>query len=225
MSRTWIILLIVISLLVFMFWPNQEKPQQPAPDQIQMMPWDVEFSTTGNSIVMGLEIGRSTPEDASEIFARRGELALFADQGGSLSAESFFSELTTGGLSGRIILNLELSKAELELMAKRSVKRKTMETGSIKYTPNREDRLKLLTLTIRSITYIPYIDLDIDIIESRFGKPEQITQSSTGQTHLLYPARGMEVILDSVGKEVIQYVNRDDFSRLQKSLNKSVSSP
>lgn len=218
MSRTWIISLIVISLLVVLFWPNQEKPQQAS--QPQMMPWDVTFSSNGNSRVMGLEIGRSTPADASEVFARRGELALFADEGGGLSAESFFSELTTGGLSGRIILTLELDKTELELMAKRAVKRKPMETGSIKYTPNRDDRLKLLNLPIISVTYIPYIDLDMGIIESRFGKAEDTRHSATGQTHLLYPSRGMEVILDDVGKEVIQYVNRNEFSRLQRSLNR-----
>lgn len=216
MSRTWLISLIIIFLLVFMFWPNQDPPRQAS---LAQMPWDVKFSVNGNSRVMGLEIGLSTPADASEVFARRGELALFADASGQLSAESFFSELTTGGLSGRIILTLELTKTELELMAKRAVKRKTMDSGSIKYTPNRDDRLKLLKLPIVGVTYIPYIDLDMEIIESRFGIPEQITRSSTGQAHLLYPGRGMEVILDDAGKEVIQYVNRDEFSRLIRSLN------
>jgi len=216
MSRKWIVSLIIICLLVFLLWPNQERERE---SSVAMMPWDIEFSSSGKSRVMGLEIGSSTPADASEVFARRGELALFADEGGTLSAESFFSELTTGGLSGRIILNLELDKAELEQMAKQAVKRKTMETGSIKYTPNREDRLRLLSLPIISITYIPYVDLDMSIIESRFGKPEQIVTSVTGQKHLLYPQRGMEIILDESGKEVIQYVNRDEFSRLQKALN------
>ncbi|MDH5183426.1 MAG: hypothetical protein OEX12_05995 [Gammaproteobacteria bacterium] len=223
MSRTWIISLIVTCLLVFMLWPNQEKPQQAS--KAQMMPWDVEFSSNGHSRVMGLEIGRNTPADASEVFARRGEIALFADDGGRMSAESFFSELTSGGLSGRVILTLDLDKAELELMAKRAVKRKAMDSGSIKYTPNRDDRLKLLTLPIVSVTYIPYIDLDMGIIESRFGKPEEIIRSASGQTHLLYPARGMEIILDDRGKEVIQYVNRDEFSRLKKALNERVSNP
>lgn len=222
MNRRWLVSLIVLCLLVFLFWPNQEKERE---SSITEMPWDVGFSSTGNSRIMGLEIGASTPADASEVFARRGELALFADKNGSLSAESFFSELTTGGLSGRIILALELDKAELEIMAKRAVKRKTMDTGSVKYIPNRDDRLRLLTLPIVSITYIPYIDLDMDIIESRFGKPEQSLQSPTGQLHLLYPSRGMEIILDDVGKEVIQYVNRDEFYRIQKALNEQVSKP
>ncbi|MDH5360744.1 MAG: hypothetical protein OEX03_09280 [Gammaproteobacteria bacterium] len=222
MSRKWIVSLIIISLLIFLLWPNQERVRE---SSVAMMPWDIEFSSTGKSRVMGLEIGTSTPADASEMFARRGELALFADEGGTLSAESFFSELTTGGLSGRIILNLDLDKAELEKMAKQAVKRKTMETGSIKYTPSREDRLSLLTLPIVSITYIPYIDLDMNIIESRFGKPDQIVTSVTGQKHLLYPLRGMEIILDDDGKEVIQYVNRDEFSRIEKALNERNTNP
>lgn len=222
MSRKWIVSLIIISLLIFLLWPNQERVRE---SSVAMMPWDIEFSSTGKSRVMGLEIGTSTPADASDMFARRGELALFADEGGTLSAESFFSELTTGGLSGRIILNLDLDKAELEKMAKQAVKRKTMETGSIKYTPSREDRLRLLTLPIVSITYIPYIDLDMNIIESRFGKPDQIVSSVTGQKHLLYPLRGMEIILDDDGKEVIQYVNRDEFSRIEKALNERNTNP
>lgn len=217
MNRKGFVVLIILCLLVFLLWPRAEKTERPI--VVQQMPWQVEFSGDGHSQVLGLEIGRTTPSQASDVFEQRGELALFADKEGTLSAESFFSELTTGGLSGRVILTLMLEKSELEVMATRAVKRKVMDTGSIKYIPNREDRLRLLDLPIVSITYIPYIDLDMELIESRFGVAEERAESPRGQIHLLYPSRGMEIIYDQRGKEVIQYVNRDDFSRLKAPLD------
>jgi hypothetical protein len=54
----------------------------------------------------------------------------------------------------------------------------------------------------------------------RFGAPaERIRQGETLE-HFLYPARGLDIVLDSKGKEVLQYVAPADFARLRAPLGK-----
>jgi hypothetical protein len=58
------------------------------------------------------------------------------------------------------------------------------------------------------------------VILQRFGAPaERIRQGETLE-HFLYPAQGLDIVLDSKGKEVLQYVAPADFARLRAPLGK-----
>ena len=62
--------------------------------------------------------------------------------------------------------------------------------------------------------------MDEAIILQRFGTPaERIRQGETLE-HFLYPDKGLDLVLDSKGKEVLQYVAPADFARLRAPLGK-----
>lgn len=208
-----IISLAVIAALTFLFWPSPERgPKQTGKE---LLPWESQLNENGHISVMGVEIGDTTLKQARKLLGGRAEVALFQDKGnGQLSAEAFFSEVTSGGLSGRIIVGLAVPGDRLYLMAERADKRKPMETGNIKLQPHWQDRDELADSVIKSVTYIPYIDLDDEVIRSRFGEPKRTLETQQGILHYLYPQKGLDVLLDPNGKEVIQYVNPADFTEL-----------
>jgi hypothetical protein len=211
LSHKTIIALAILALLVFLFWPSPERgPRQTG---TTMMPWEVQQTADGHIRVMGVELGVSTLNDARKALGSQGEMALFEDQHG-LSAEGFFSEFTSGGLSGRIIVALALPQNQLRLMAGRATKREPTETGSIKMRPHWQDQDALGASVIRSLTYIPYVDLDDEVIRSRFGEPARTLRVDEQRVHYLYPDKGLDLLLDRKGKEVVQYVDPAQFAAL-----------
>ena len=71
---------------------------------------------------------------------------------------------------------------------------------------------------IRSIAFIPSTNLDEATILQRFGAPAERLRGGEHIEHFLYPARGLDVVLDAKGKELPQYVAPRDFARLRQPL-------
>jgi len=211
LNQKTIIVLAILALLAFMFWPSPERgPRQRGE---VLMPWDLQRTADGHIRVLGMETGVSTLDDARRALGSQGELALFQDERG-LSAEGFFSEFTSGGLSGRLIVSLEVSDKQLQLMVGRATKREPTEAGAYKLRPDWQDYKTLGASVIRSITYIPYVDLDDGVIRSRFGEPPETVQVDSDRVHYLYPDKGLDILLDAKGKEVLQYVDPARFAEL-----------
>jgi hypothetical protein len=58
-------------------------------------------------------------------------------------------------------------------------------------------------------------------VTSRFGRPSERIRSSESVEHYLYPDRGLDVVLDSKGKELLQYVAPQQFELLREPLLRS----
>jgi hypothetical protein len=181
------------------------------------MPWDLQRTSDGHSRVLGMVIGVTTLDGARKVLGSEGKVALYQDQKG-YSAEGFFSEFTSGGLSGRIIVSLDVPDDKLQQMAGRATKREPTKAGAYKLRPHWQDYQALGDSVIKSITYIPYVDLDDEVIRSRFGEPAQTVQVDEERTHYLYPDKGLDLILDKNGKEVVQYVDPAKFGELSEPL-------
>jgi hypothetical protein len=59
------------------------------------------------------------------------------------------------------------------------------------------------------------------MITQRFGQPAERIKAGTTFEHLLYPDRGLDIRLDTEGKEVLQYVAPRDFTRIREPLLKA----
>lgn len=191
---------------------------QQAPPTRQIYPWQITSLPDGNSRVFGLEFNHSTLEDAQQILGNRHDEALFANADGGLSLEIYFNEVTLGGLSGRFVLTLSATQDELAAIRQRAVNRKRTESGALRYRPAPEDRHRLFAMPISALSYIPYVDLDEELVRQRFGTPDEIITLAGGKRHLLYPDKGLDLLLDEDGKELLQYVAPRDFGRLREPL-------
>ena len=57
----------------------------------------------------------------------------------------------------------------------------------------------------------------------RFGEPLRRIQEAGGISHWLYPDKGLDIAINPDGKEVLQYINPADFSRIIEPLQNNAA--
>lgn len=208
-------LLVTGLLLLVLIILQAPTPTQSPPSNAY--PWQVEITNSGHSRVFGVELASTTLQQVIQHFQQEPEVALF-ETGQQLTLEAYFKDVRLGGLSARYVLTLDSPAEQLTTMRERAYKRKVLESGSARYTLVATDVQQVLQWPVKSLSYIPYVNLQPELIEQRFGKPARIIQTSNTISHYLYPDMGLDLILDSDGKEVLQYVLPAEFDQLVKPL-------
>ena len=183
-----------------------------------LYPWQVKAVGNGHSQVFGLELGKATFSEAQDIMGRRYDAAIFENRDGSLSLELFYKEITLGGLTAKFVLTLDASEKALKRLKGRPLKKEIMESGVTKYITAKNDSDKFMTMKIKAITYMPITNLDEDIIAKRFGEPAEKIQTHNSAHHWLYPEKGLDIIINVEGKEVLQFVPPKEFGKLVRPL-------
>ena len=184
----------------------------------QTYPWQIKITPAGNTQVLGIELDKTPLGIAASTIKRRYELGLFESKQGKLSLEAYFNEVTRGGLSGKLIVLLDADDAQLQAFKTNSLKAKPQESGELKYGLLRKDQKLAEQLLVSSLSYIPYVNLDKELIEKRFGMADKIVKSKDGLTHYIYLKKGLDVIYNDDGKEILQYVSPKNIKQLLKPL-------
>ena len=89
-----------------------------------------------------------------------------------------------------------------------------------KYILHHDDLALAWRAPIASVTFIPAASLDEQTVLRRFGAPAERIRVDERVEHFLYPDKGLDLALDSKGKEVLQYVAPRQFARLREPLIK-----
>jgi hypothetical protein len=207
-----------VLFLVLTFLPRSLS-DTPA-DAAQGLPWQIDVLPDGTSRVFGLTIGTSTLADARARFGNEGDLAIVAAPGESGTVEAFYGDVALGVITGKLVLTAEMSEQLVESMWQRARKVEYMRSSTKKATLTDEDADLAERAPIRAIAFIPTVNLDQDMVLQRFGRPTERIRSSEVVEHFLYPDRGLDIILDSEGKELLQYVAPQQFERLRAPLLK-----
>lgn len=224
MSRRKITAGVVVALVAVLAAPLLFPPTQEVPPPITHgMPWQVALPGPGQSRVFGLTLGggaASTLADARRLAAEAPKLALLTPQDAPPALEAYFESVSFGALTGRLVLSIAAPTADLEAMRANAAKTGHLDSGIRKYALHESDRERAERMPLAAIAFIPSAGLDEAVILQRFGTPaERIRQGETLE-HFLYPAQGLDVVLDSKGKEVLQYVAPAEFARLRAPLGR-----
>lgn len=184
-------------------------------------PWLVTAHPDGSSEALGLQLGTGTLADVRQRFGADTQIAIIAAPGEDGSLEAFVDPAQAGFIAGKLVVTAALpasTSATLSSLRERALKSEFMESTTRKYTLRPEDEALALQARIVALNFIPQASLDADIILARFGTPAARLRSNERQEHFLYPDKGLDVILDSEGKELLQYVAPRDFERLRAPL-------
>ncbi len=208
--------LTIAALAVPFFLPGGPGPAPGEADQ--GLPWQVEALPGGRSRVFGLVLGDATLEDARARLGKGMQVAIVVAPGEPASLEAFHDQVNAGFVLGRMVLGTKLPLPSIEAMLARAKKAEYMESTTRRVTLNDEDMAAALAATVSAIAFVPTVQLDEAMVLQRFGQPAQRLRSSPTTEHFLYPERGLDLVLDSAGKEVLQYVAPRDFERLRAPL-------
>jgi len=204
----------ILSILLFVgsfFTPGK-------PSDKNDLPWHIEHPAPDTVRIFGLTLGLSTTNEAEQRFQEEAKPSLFKSPSGQLVAEMFFEQVTLAGLKAKIVISIAVPDAELQGMYERGLRMSGTGSGK-KITLAPDDVGRVRALPISSLTYMPSVRLEEEIISKRFGQPNQrIKEKKSGAVHWLYPQHGLDITLGSEEKPVLQYVPPKDFDKLLQPL-------
>ncbi|MDR1648535.1 MAG: hypothetical protein LBR88_10990 [Zoogloeaceae bacterium] len=202
----------VLLLGIGWFLPSPQPAAVSDPENF--LPWQIRVEeATGQSEVFGLKPGISTLAEAQVRFGGDPELGIIVPPGDVAALEAYYARVELGVLQGRLLLRLAATPETLKAMLQRAPKAEYMESNTRRASLAAEDLVLAQATPIAALTFIPNANLDEDTIRKRFGPPVEILKTSENLTHFLYPGKGLDVILDAKGKEVLQYVAPRDFAK------------
>jgi hypothetical protein len=103
-------------------------------------------------------------------------------------------------------------------LRQRAIKSVHMDSSTRKYILHPDDLALAWSAPIAGITFIPAVSLDEQTVLRRFGVPNERIRVDERVEHFLYPEKGLDLALDSKGKEVLQYIAPRQFARLREPL-------
>lgn len=209
-------LVIFLAMIVIAFL-SLKPDSEHATDIIQGLPWQIEVLPDGDSNVFGVTLGQSSLADARQQLGDDMTLAIIVAAGqDSGGLEMFYSRYTAGVFSGQLILAADLEPATLARLTERAIKSEYMKSGARKFTLDPADLPVAFRSPLASMTFIPTANIDEDSAVKRFGPATETIRPGEQVTQLRYPDKGLVLIINENGKEVLQYVAPRDFERLIK---------
>lgn len=215
-----IALAIIVAALAILLGPVvwQFTHYQPQDVPSSGLPWQIETLPGGEAQVFGLTLGRSTLADARARFGTEMQLAVIAEPGEDGNVEGYYESVTAGFVAGKLIVTAELSPELIAGMRERAPKTQYMQSTTRRATLAPADEAAALAAPIRGLAFIPGAQLDEAVILERFGQPAERIRVNAHQEHLLYPGKGLDLVLDSKGRELLQYVAPARFEALRAPL-------
>ncbi len=216
-----VIALILAALVIPFLIPGIGK--QAGVDPNVNLPWQIEIDGQGGSRVFGIRPGQQTLAEVRAVLGGEPEIAIIAapDEVGSI--EAYYAQLPLGFVMARVILTVEAAPEVIAAMRERALKAEHMESTTRKIRLHPDDLTAVGAMQVKAVSVIPTVNLDEATIVQRFGQPAERLPVSDKRTHLLYPERGLDVVVDADGKELLQYVAPRDFALLREPLLKAAA--
>lgn len=185
---------------------------------IKGLPWQIELLPDGTSKVFGITLGQSTLGEAHKQLGDDMELAIIVVAVDDSGLEMYYSRYTAGVFSGKLILAADVSPATLKQLLGRAARAEYMGSGARKFHLNPDDLPLAYQAAVKSMTFIPAIALDEQTALKHFGTPAETIRRGDQVTHLLYPGKGLDLIINKDGKDILQYVAPRGFTELREPL-------
>ena len=211
-----IIALILVALVVPFLIPGLAKQDGLNPETD--LPWQIEVDGQGGSRVFGLQPGVSTLAQVKQKLGNEVEVAIIAEPNETGALEAYYGQVSLGFVLARVIVTVDAPEAAIVAMRERALKAQHMESTTRKITLHPDDLAVINDLPIKAVSVIPTVNLDEATVTQRFGQPGERLVVSEKRVHLLYPEKGLDVVVDADGKELLQYVAPRDFSMLRAPL-------
>jgi hypothetical protein len=176
-------------------------------------PWAVQVDPAGRSRVFGLDLPGSTLATARGQFGDELQIAVMARRGQAGALEAYHETFSAGFISGRLLLAADPGAGAAAAWQARAAKQTPVDGNTVRYTLAADDLAAALRSPLVGITFIPAAQLDAETVRARFGEPAERLASGERLVQWMYPAKGLAVLLDSQGREVLQYVAPGDFDQ------------
>ncbi|MBL8315017.1 MAG: hypothetical protein JNK55_14825 [Rubrivivax sp.] len=175
-------------------------------------PWQIETPAPGLTRVMGLSLPGSTLAQLRLRWGGDLKVALVSQDDGRLALEGYVERFETGGVNGRLLLSFDTSaQAAAAAQWRDAVPGVPQPSGARQHALGEPAIQELGAAALLGVSYIPQARLDAATVQARFGPPAARLAEGERLQHWLYPTLGLAVLMDSQGRNVLQYVAPADF--------------
>jgi hypothetical protein len=182
-------------------------------------PWQIEALADGGLQALGLVVGHSTLGDAVQRYGMDTQVAVVAAPNEDGHLEAYVDPAQADFVSGKLVVSAQATPEQLQGWRSRAVKAEFMESTTRRYILSTNDLVQAMKAKVVGLSFIPQARLDVNAVISRFGEPAERISVNTHTEHLLYPSKGLDVMVDTDGKELLQYVAPLEFNeRLRQPL-------
>jgi hypothetical protein len=191
--------LTIAGIGALLFIPSQ---QAPAP-----MPWQITIMPDGKSQVFGIHIGTTTYSHTKELFHEFGKIAAFSEEGKVSTVEAFFDSIHLAGITGKLVLNLDIAEQQITEMMSRAYEARLQDSGAHRYELRNSDKESIVNAPIIAITYVPSVKLNAEVARFRFGEPGSISQDTVDPDASIwhYPLIDLTIRMNEHDKTILQY--------------------
>lgn len=189
----------------------------PAPDPQLLqartdMPWQIQVRPDGGSRVFDLELGRATLDDARGKFGAVENFAIFERDADHSDLEAYFGDVGFGMLQAKVVVKLQAEESERRQMMEQARGREASPSGDWKYPLPLASGEHLGGRLVTAISYVPsHRGLDRAFFEQRFGTPAYTLTENEHAVSWFYPDKGVSILIDDKGREVLEYLAPRDF--------------
>ena len=198
MNRTFLIFLMVGTALMIAVMGRDPSSSIPG-----YMPWEIKVLDNGHVLVFGITLEKTRIQDANQILSSFPDTRLTTDQQQVSKLTAVYDELSLGGLLAQIELQYDINEDELKKLQQIAVAQNNLGYSKLP----EEVELNLLDSTVKSLTYRPAVDYDIDIILQRFGQADKQQKISEQSELWIYLDRGLTITIDNQGPDVFHYTS------------------
>lgn len=203
--------LAVIAALFFLFVGGAEQKQ---PDNL---PWKISAGAEATE-VFHVRVGQITLREMIEQFRHFPEIALFTGDNKAPRLEAYFGKQRLGVFEARLIAEMEASEQQLQQFVDTSTDREAQASGAWKYTLSEAAVSQINEQKVHYLIYMPVADYEADIVAQRFGAPEEKFAVSETAEYWFYPQKGLVILLNSEGSDVLYYSALSSFAALRERL-------
>jgi len=209
---TFLIIILVLAVYPFIGMDSSEK------SKLRGLPWQIEILPDGNTVVFGVTPGISSMQQAAIVLGDDYQLAI-VENASKLSLEMYYGNYRAGLMAAKMVLAADVDTQQVQQWQQRAINSDYMESGNAKkYALDQGDKAQAMQSVLRTIAFVPAVNLDDDIVRKRFGEPAEMIETADAVTHYLYPEKGLVIALADNANEVLQYVAPQQFNSLRAPL-------
>lgn len=217
MPALWALLaavLIIVAAFIPALWQMRLVQNGSAPTSARDAPWESQVSADGSLWALGLRLPGATLADAQSLWNGGLQVVLRVSREGDNSLEATVETARPGGVQGRLVLQAAASSEQLARWASRPAKEERTASLTRHLSLQPDDLREALAAPIRLVAFVPQAHLDEATAKARFGEPQRVLREGDAVQHWLYPARGMALMLNPEGRDVLRFVAPAQFQSL-----------
>ncbi len=206
-------LLVLAAAFVPVLWKGPSGASATEGGDAPRSPWQIRREPDGSVRALGLRLPGSTLGEVAQQWGDGLEVAVLGQGAEGMALEGYVERWESDGVTGKLVIVAAAPEASLRTWQSRGTLRSGEKGPAPRWHLAAADRAAAGQAPVIGLTFLPSTSLDAQVLAQRYGTPSERRGDADGREHWLYPERGLAILLDPRGPEVIQVVAPAEFER------------